>query len=201
MTDFDFEEHLIAGDADAARSWVESSALSAEQQADLLHFISKFPTSTFVREDDAILDYYEEIDRLTLPEWFRKARSTLAFIHPAKLFRVDDFQWYNSPRADDVGDAWYELRAGYQGEEQRTLLFRDAMVYRIGAWSGTDESYLGIDLHDPGDHRIFDFSGADLRDNMLAERPVRGSLYPIFESYPRLLAHITEIGQPNNPDA
>jgi hypothetical protein len=106
---------------------------------------------------------------------------------------VDDFEWYDSPRSDDVEDIWYELRLGYQGNEQRDLLAEDAGIYRIAVWWDTDESYLGVDLHHPKDQRIFDFSGYDLRDNKLAGRPVRGSLYPVFSSYPQFLAHIAEL--------
>ncbi|MET7904594.1 hypothetical protein ABZS86_25255 [Streptomyces sp. NPDC005355] len=193
MTKFDHEQHLIKGDADAARSWIQSSALPEDQKADLLQFVANFSSLTFVKEDDAILDHYAETDRVALPAWLREVRSTLAFVDPPMLLQVDDFQWYNSPRSDDVDDIWYQLRFGYHGEEQRTLFFEDAKIYRIGVWWGTDESYLGVDLHAPGDQRIFDFSGADLRDNKLARRPVRGSLYPVFESYAQLLAHVAEV--------
>jgi hypothetical protein len=193
MTEFDYERHLIKGDAETACSWVESSTLPDDQKADLLRFVANFPSFTFIKEDDAVLDHYAETDGVTLPPWLREVRSTLAFVDPPVLLRVDDFQWYNSPRSDDVEDIWYDLRFGYHGAEQRALFFGDAQIYRIGVWWGTDESYLGVDLLNPEDQRIFDFSGADLRDNKLAGRPVRGSLYPIFGSYARLLAHVAEV--------
>lgn len=193
MTEFDYERHLVKGDADTAHSWIESSTLSEEQKADLRRFVTNFPTLTFAKEDDAVLDHYEEIDRVVLPPWLRQIRATLAFVDPPMLLRVDDFQSYESPRSDDVEDIWYNLRFGYQGDEQRTLFLDDAGVYRIGVWWEDAESYLGVKLDDPEDRRIFDFSGADLRDNKLAGRPVRGSLYPVFGSYTELLAHITDI--------
>jgi hypothetical protein len=193
MTTFDYQEHLTRGDADSARGWVESSALPDAQKSDLLAFIGNFPSLTFVKEDDAILDHYAEEAGVVLPPWFRTVRSTLAFVDPSMLVCVDDFQWYDSPRSDDVEDIWYDIQLGYHGEEQRRLFRDDAKIYRIGAWSGTDDAMLGVDLSDPDDQRIFDFAGADLRDNKLAGRPVRGSLYPIFESYPQFLAHIAEV--------
>ncbi|MGW7253697.1 hypothetical protein [Streptomyces sp. NPDC054834] len=193
MTGFDYEQHLIKGDADTALSWVESSALPDDQKAGLLRFVTNFPSLTFVKEDDVILDHYAAADRVALPAWLREVRSTLAFVDPPVLLRVDDFQWHYSPRSDDVEDIWYELRFGYHGEEQRALFFGDAKIYRIGAWWGTDESCLGVDLQAPEDQRIFDFSGADLRDNKLAGRPVRGSLYPVFDSYAQFLAHVAEV--------
>ncbi|MFI5794640.1 hypothetical protein [Streptomyces sp. NPDC051677] len=193
MTEFDYERHLVKGDADTARSWVESSALPDDQKADLLTFVANFPSLTFVKEDDAVFEHYAETDGVTLPPWLREVRSTLAFVDPPVLLQVDDFQWYDSPRSDDVEDIWYDLRFGYHGEEQRALFSDDARIYRIaGSWDG-EESYLGVDLLNPEDQRIFDFSGADLRDNKLAGRPVRGSLYPVFGSYAEFLAHIADV--------
>ena len=203
MTEFDYQQHLTKGDADAARSWVGSSALPEDQKADLLRFVDRFASFTFAKEDDAILDHYAETDRLTLPAWLREVRSTLAFVDQLAQFHVDDFQWYNSPRADYAEEIWYDLRLGYHGEEQRDLFLGDAEIYRIGGSWDDDEIYLGVDLQDPEDQRIFDFSGADLRDDKLSGRPLRGSLYPIFGSYAQFLAHVTEVrlldssGQPS----
>lgn len=200
MTEFDDHRargDLTRGDADAARSWVRASALPEDQKADLLRFVDNFPSLTFVKESGAVLDHYAETDGVTLPRWLREVRSTLAFVDPPGQVRVDDFEWYQSPRADDVEDIWYDVRFGYHGQEQRELFFGDARVYRIGVWWDTDDSYLGVDLENPQDQRILDFSGADLRDNKLAGRPVRGSLYPIFTSYARFLAHVCEVRLPD----
>ncbi|MFE2581729.1 hypothetical protein [Streptomyces sp. NPDC059378] len=193
MNAFDYEGHLTRGDADTARSWVESSDLPEDQKTDLLQFVANFPSHTFVREDDAVFDHYAETDGVTLPEWLRQVRSTLAFVDPPVLLQVDDFQWYDSPRSEDVEDLWYDLRFGYHGEEQRALFSDDAHVYRIGGSWETPGSYLGVDLLNPEDRRIFDFHGDDLRDNKLAGRPVRGSLYPVFSSYAKFLSHVTEM--------
>ena len=193
MTDFAYQEHLIKGDADLAQSWIHSSSLPDEEKSHLSRFVTSFSKLTFVKEDAPILDHYTETDGISLPPWLREVRSTLAFVDPPMLARVDDFQWYDSPRSDDVEEIWYNLRFGYHGEEQRQLFSDDAGIYRIGESSDGDGLYLGVDLQDHEDRRIFDFFGGDLRDNKLAGRPVRGSLYPIFESYAALLGHITEM--------
>jgi hypothetical protein len=193
VTEFDYEGHLTKGDATAARSWIESSTLPEEQKADLQQFVANFPSLTFAKEDDAILDHYAETDGVELPPWLREVRSTLAFTDPPVLFRVDDFQWYDSPRCEAVDHIWYELRFGYSDEEDRARLRDRAKIYPIGGWFGSDRSYLGVDLQNPEDRRIFDFSGEDLIDDELDDEPLRDSLFPIFSSYARFLARIAEV--------
>jgi hypothetical protein len=185
-------EDLYRGDAVAARSWIERSALPEEDKADLLRFVARFPSLTFVKEDSALLDRYAEDDRVTLPQWFRDVRSTLAFVEPHVLVRVDDFEWYESPRADRVEDIWYDLRLGCGGED-RDLLVDDGRIYPIGSDRNNHEIQLGVDLEDPSDRRIFDFHAEDLLDDKLDGVPLRGSLSPVFSSYARLLAHVVEI--------
>ncbi|MFD1051144.1 hypothetical protein ACFQ1S_39240 [Kibdelosporangium lantanae] len=107
--------------------------------------------------------------------------------------RVDDFQWYDSPRADDVEELWYDLQPGCGGDEDRDLFVGDGRIYPIGTAWDRGETHLGIDLENPADRRVFDFHGEDLLDNELDGRPVRGSLYPVFSSYARLLAHVVEV--------
>lgn len=192
--------HSASGTAREARSWIESSTLPEDQKKDLLTFVGNFPSLTFTRDDTVALDRYATTDDVELPTWLREARSVLACVDPPVCIRVDDFQWYNSPNSDEVGDIWYEIRFGYAGKEQRQLLFNEAGIYPIGAWSGSDESYLGVDLQNPTDTRIFEFSYENLLDNKLGGRPVRGSLYPVFASYTQLLAHVVAIKLPNGAE-
>jgi hypothetical protein len=191
MPEFRAEDHLTVGSADEAERWVDASALPDAQKADLRRFVAAFPDLEFVKEDDTLLDHIEEVEEITLPEWFRAQRTTLAFVSPPMRFRVDDYE-YVCPRSDVVEKVRYELRLGYADEEQRDLFFDEAKVFPIGSWWGTDRSYLAIDLEDPSDERVFEFASQDLLDNSIDGRPVRGSVYPIFDSFPQLLAHIID---------
>ena len=193
ITDSEYQRHLTRGDAATARLWIERSALPEEDKAGLLRFVARFPSLTFVKEDPALLDRYAEVDRVTLPQWFRDVRSILAFVEPHVLVRVDDFEWYFSPRADGVEEIWYDLRPGCGGGEERALLTGDGGIYPIGNDWDHGETHLGIDLENPLDRRIFDFHGEDLLDDKLDGRPVRGSLFPVFGSYARLLAHVVAV--------
>ncbi|MCP2324168.1 hypothetical protein HDA40_002675 [Hamadaea flava] len=192
-TDSERQLNLTRGDAAAARFWIARSTLPEEDKADLLRFVARFPWLTFVKEDPVLLDRYAEADQVALPKWFRDVRSTLAFVEPSVLIRVDDFQWYDSPRADDVEEIWYDLRPGCGGEEERDLFTNHGGIFPIGSDWDDGATHLGIDLENSGDRRIFDFHGEDLLDNRLSGRPVRGSLYPVFSSYAQLLAHVVEL--------
>lgn len=193
MTEFDYGRHLIKGDAHTARSWIESSTLPEEQKIDLQQFVDNFPSLTFTREDDIILDRHGEVGGVQLPSWLREVRTTLAFVDPPVLCRVGDFQWYDSPRCEAVDRIWYEVQFGYSSEEERARLRDGAEIYPIGGWFGSDRSYLGIDLQNQQDTRIFDFSGEDMLDDELDDEPLRNSLFPIFSSYARFLAHVVEV--------
>lgn len=193
MTEFDYERHLIKGDAHTACGWIESSRLPVEQKADLQQFVDNFPSLTFTREDDIILGRYAATGGVELPPWLREVRSTLAFVDPPVLCRVDDFQWYDSPRCEAVDRIWYEVQFGYANEEERARLRDGAEIYPIGGWFGSDRSNLGIDLQNPEDTRIFDFSGEDMLDAELDDEPLRDSLFPIFSSYALFLAHVVEV--------
>ncbi|GLZ76505.1 hypothetical protein Afil01_13120 [Actinorhabdospora filicis] len=193
MTGFSYEEHVTKGDAETAKGWVEASGLPQDQKEDLLTFIGRFPSLCFVKEDAAALDHHEEEAGVPLPPWLRELRSVLAAVDPPVQVRVDDFDWYDSPRCEDVEDIWYELRPGYANDEERELFAEDAQVYRIGSWWGEDRSYLLADLEKPDDVRVFDTAAPDLRDNKYDGRPVRGSVYPIFRSYARFLARVEAV--------
>jgi hypothetical protein len=129
---------------------------------------------------------------VVLPPWFREVRSTLAFLEPHVLVRFDDFQWYDSPRAEDVEGTWYDLRLGCSDGE-RDLFTGDGGIYPIGNDWDDGETHVGVDLANPTDRRIFDFHGEDLLDNKLDGRPVRYSRYAIFDSYARMLAHVVDV--------
>ncbi len=131
MVKFDFARHRIRGSSADATGWVNQSALTAQDKADLLAFIERFSALTFYREDDELLDYLEAIDRVKLPAWFREQRKVLAFIDPPVHVRFDDFD-HLLPLSDSVEDAWYAIDPGYGDEEQRELFFDKAGCYPIG---------------------------------------------------------------------
>ncbi|MFF5971221.1 hypothetical protein ACFY7C_06795 [Streptomyces sp. NPDC012769] len=196
MTDFDENRYREIGDAAAAASWVENSSVPEEDKEAFRHFIGRFPSLRFAREDDVLLDHYEAVDQVELPAWFRESRATLATIAPYSLLRIDAFRFDGSPR-ETPGQEYYEISPGYINEEIRDLLLGHARVYLFGQWFASDRSCLAIDLENPEDRRIFEFALEDMYDDEAEDRPLRESLTPVFASYADLLGHIVEVRLPN----
>jgi hypothetical protein len=196
MTDFDASQDLTLGTAGDAIAWLEASSLPEDERRLLARFVERFPDLTFSRETDETFDRTAAAEQVTLPDWFRAVRTTLAFVHPPVRVRFDDFDSLN-PRSDDVEDIWYDLRPGYGDSEQRQLFRDEAGCYPIGRWFGTDQSYLAVNLEDAGDRRIHEFAAGDLRDNLYDGKPARASVYVAFDSYASMLAHIIETEPPD----
>ena len=197
MTDFDSTKHRIGGNSSEAAIWVQTSSLLDEDKAYLLTFIQRFSSLVFFREDDALLDHVETIDRVKLPLWFREMRKVLAFVDPPLHVRFDDYD-HLLPRSDDVEDTWYRFELGYGDDEQRELFFGQAGCYPIGDWFGTGYSYLAINLWDENDPSILEFARENLMDNILDGKPARASVRAAFDSYPRMLSHIVEVRLPGD---
>lgn len=197
MTDATGDGSPITGDAVAARAWIEKSVLPDEDKAALRRFVDRFPSLTFVREDDAALSRHEETDEVTLPPWFRDTRSTLTFTVPGAQVRVDGFRWNDSPRADDQEDRWYEVEPGYVNEEDRETMFDLANLYPIGQWFANNRSYLAVDLADSHDRRLLEFSLEDLWDAEANGEPLRESVFPAYFSYADFLGHVLAVKLPD----
>lgn len=200
MDTFDPKQHYTTGDANVARSWIAASALSEEQKTALLTFVQRFETLTFVKEDDILLDHYEEVDGVTIPAWFRKVRKTVAGIEQAKRVRLGSFAHELSPRSDSLDKLWYELWPGYINEEQQELIRDKAHVYPIGGLWDTDRSYLAVDLKDPSNTQILEFALEDFMDNDYDGIPLRDSSFVVFDSYAQLLANIAAIQLPDGTE-
>jgi hypothetical protein len=186
----------ILGDADAARRWVESSPLPADQKALLERFVSRFPGITFSRDSEAELDEFAEDDQVTLPAWVRASRATLAGPEPRVRVHFDDFDITN-PASDSIEDAWFEFDVGYDGREQRELFRDQAKLYRIGSRPGYDYPWLAAVLDDTDDERVHEFAVEDLMDDVYEGVPARDSVHPAFDTYASMLAHIDAVRLPD----
>lgn len=141
MADFDTEGRVARGTAEVARDWVSASGLNEAERDDLAAFVDNHDSLTFVQERDALLDAYAADARVILPPWFRAVRTTLAFVYPPQLVRVDDFIWDDSPYSEDVEDLWFEMFTGYSDPEQRDLFAdRAASTPSVAAQISTSTS-------------------------------------------------------------
>jgi hypothetical protein len=180
-----------AGNDKDATTWVQSSNLSEKDKVDLLEFIQRFSSQTFFREDDELLDALELTHNVKLPLWVREMRKTLAGLDPSVQIRFSDYDHW-LPRSDEVADAWYALKLGYNDDEERALILDQAGCFSIGAWVGNDYSYLAINMQSDNDQQILEFALSDLSDNIAEGTPARASVRVAFDSYPRMLWRIAQ---------
>ena len=194
MTDtpFSYNDHVTVGTSSEAAEWVRNSSLRPECKEAHLRLISRFPTQSFTREDNALLDYREAIDSISVPAWMRAARTTLSGFGSAFAVRFDSIG-QASPRADYVQDIWYTWELASWDEEIRGIL-RDGMrVYPLADLRESLNSYLAIDLTNPDDDQIYEFSYLSAVDNWSMDEPLRDVMFPAFSSYCDMISHIVAV--------
>lgn len=188
---FDVTGASIIGNADEAIRWVDNSPLSSEYKELLLRFVRRFPSMMFVKDHGSrLLREAERREGLALPAWFHEIRQTLRFVEPRMQVRFDDFDSY-TPRADYLDEIWYSVGLISMGDEQHKLFVEEARVCPMAEWVEENRSFLAVQLDNPGDARVHEFSAPDLLDNVLDGKPAGISVHPAFDSYPSMLSHVT----------
>ncbi|MCQ6245779.1 hypothetical protein [Streptomyces malaysiensis] len=191
MAGFDVEGASVIGNSNEAINWVDGSSLSSEYKELLLRFVRRFPSMMFVKDRDSrLLREVESKEGLLLPDWFHEVRQTLCFVEPRMQVRFDDFDSY-TPRADYLDEIWYSVGLISMGDEQRRLFVEEARVCPMAEWVEENRSFLAVQLNNPGDTRVHEFSAPDLLDNVLDGKPAGISVHPAFDSYPSMLSHVT----------
>lgn len=191
------------GDHQEALNWISASSLPDREKDHLKKFVASYPGFTFFRNTPEEINRHERENNLRFPDWFRDARETLAFIHPDTLTHPPvlvrfDRPDYDCSMSDSEETQWYQIKTGVMGEDDRELFVDQAGLYPIATWFGTNQSYLAINLHDPGDKRIHEFSGTDCWDMSFAGESVEDISLPAFTSYPRMLSHISGFKFPDD---
>ncbi|CAM5253781.1 hypothetical protein [Streptomyces aurantiogriseus] len=195
-------EGSTEGDYRDALSWINASSLGDEEKQSLRRFAEAFSTLRFTRDSSSAISHCEQRDRVHLPQWFRQVRQTLSFTmanqaqFPPVLARFGGYD-FDCNMADSDAIAWYQIKVGVMGEDDRDLFVDSAGLYPIATWFGTNESYLAINLRDPEDRRIHEFSGTDFWDNFFNGESLEGTSEPAFSSYARMLSHITAVKFPD----
>ncbi|MFF9320991.1 hypothetical protein ACF1BP_24785 [Streptomyces sp. NPDC014735] len=190
------------GDAQSALRWISTSPLPDEEKENLTFFVMNYSDFLFFRDSPEDIIRRERQDRVKLPPWFCNARETLAFIHSPTpshppVLACFDTPDYDCSMSDSTENQWYQIKTGVMGEDDRELFVDQAGLYPIATWFGTDQSYLAINLRDPNDRRIYEFSGADYWDMSFNAESLEGSSQPAFISYARMLSHISGFKFPN----
>ncbi|MFF5089082.1 hypothetical protein [Streptomyces niveus] len=185
-------ERKLLGDSRAAKSWIRDSDLPQQHKQNFTRFVDRFPSLTFTRDSDESLARIESRDGLVLPSHIRRSRRVVAFVEPPLLALFDGYD-YECNKSHSEVDIWYSLGPGEAGEEVVADFMDGAHSYVVGAWHGSDNSYLSIDTLHVEDERIFEFAGDDLAFALIEEDSVEGLIEPAFESYSSMLSRIVAL--------
>ncbi len=189
---FDFYSHYLIGSGDDAQKWVTCSSLLNDTKQSLLHFIGRFEELIFYREDNVLLNREEESANITLPQWLRDIRQTLAFVLPHNLVEIqfDNFDRW-SVQMEKLDRIWYTFGLlGASDSEQRVIINGDRVLFPISEWVQTGYSTLAINIADPDDRQVYEYNQEDIRTGgKLTEKAAK----VVFNSYASLLQHIVRI--------
>jgi hypothetical protein len=184
-----------------AKKTIAESDLTQDSKDNYLIFLDKFPTLDFFSNSESSIAQIESENGIQFSENIRVFRKTLASVMYGKKveFRFKSFLG-ETPRSDKLTKLWYSIglnKFSFSGTNREILLKSDPelSLIPIANTNGQDNSsgyYLGINSVGE-DSSIYEFSILDIFDSYNEGESISQSIYPVFDSYPQMLAHISEI--------
>jgi hypothetical protein len=195
------DEFHVPLNADEAKKRVNDSQLSQIDKENYKIFIENFIELTFYYNKSFALDELELDLGIKFPQQLRVCRDILASVLYG--FSVEfKFKSFirSSPRKDYIDFLWYsvDLLGMPTKGDLRDLFLTTSQNYSfipIATVSGdrnAENYFLAMNLNN-NDLKIYEFDTQDLFDNKSTNEPIEQSAYEIFDSYPQMLAHISEI--------
>jgi hypothetical protein len=184
-----------------AKKIVEDSNLNSGDKEYYLLFIENFSDLIFYKNTDACLINIETENQIHLPEILKMYRSTLASVSYGKKvkFKFGSFI-QETPRTDKLPDLWYSIGLNsfsFEGN-MRKIMLESASNFSLFPIAKTDSElsssgyYFGMNTQNT-DPNIYEFNILDVFDSYNDNESIEQSVYPIYDSYPQMLAHISEI--------
>jgi hypothetical protein len=179
---------------------VEKANILSLEKIDFLLFLNKFHDLSFYSNTDLAVNYIEAQNNLKLPENIRSFRKTIASVmYGSRVeFKLRKFTTY-TPRSDELKNYWYSLSMSpitLEGSVREILLndTNEELFFPIANITNADVSgiYLALNIRN-NDKKIYEFNILDVFDSQSEGSPIIQSIYPVFDSYPQMLAHISEI--------
>jgi hypothetical protein len=195
------DEFHVPLNAKEANDQIDHSQLSQSDKENYTIFIDHFKDLTFYHNKSFALDELELDLNIKFPQQLRLYRGILASV----LYGVSvEFKFKSfirsSPRKDDIDHLWYsvDLLGMPTKGDLRDLFLNTSQDYSfvpIATVSGDRNSenyFLAMNLKN-NDPKLYEFDTQDLFDNKSSNEPIEQSAYEVFDSYPQMLAHISEI--------
>jgi hypothetical protein len=196
-------ENTFATEFDAIKAidLVNTSPLTEEKKKLYRSFINNFPEVKFYANTEYGLNEIELDIDIKFPENLRSYRKLLAGVLFGKSskFKFKSFI-QSTPRSDRISDMWYSL--GLVGippvSRERSILLESDPNYSfipisiVSGYPGSEAYFLSVNSK-KNDEKIYEFNILDIYDTYSEGDAIIQSAYEVFNSYPQMLAHISEI--------
>jgi hypothetical protein len=192
-------KYAIVLDSVTAIKRIQESKLTNDDRDYYLKFINNFRNLTFYFNTELSMSEPATSDDIFFPQTFIDYRKILADVLYGSEVEVKfgSFIKY-SPRSKRLNETWYVLDPGrftYNDDQRQVLLENgDIKLLPIGfnLLKRDKNCYLALNL-DEKDKSVYEFNMQDLYDNFSSNEPVREMTSEVFDSYPQMLASISEI--------
>lgn len=181
-------EHIEIGESDSVHRWVEKSSLLADDRANLLSFVRKFPSLLFYRYRE--VPYDDDHFYAPLPRWLKNISMAFSWVYSegTAAFQLDndegntyDFSLYS----ESIDSAYIGLF--------RSLAKDSLFLIPIAGSLDDPGEVLAVSYRDEEDRKIYSFHAESLADYRRNGFPVKDAISPIYDSYTDMLAHISLI--------
>ena len=199
------EDFAIEFDSATALKRVQDSDLSSTEKRHYTTFIQNFKDLEFFANTEFGLHEIELDHNIDFPSTLRNYRMLLANVLYGKSaqFKFGKFT-QQSPRSDKLNQLWYSIGlVGIPSEgRERDILTKSNPEYSfipistVTGHPGADSYFLSVNQIE-NDEKIYEFNILDLYDDFNSGEPIDQSAYPIFDSYPEMLANISEVRYKN----
>jgi hypothetical protein len=195
------EEFAIVMTAYESHNNVDKANISEEDKINYHIFINNFSELPFFSSTDFGLNETELDIKVKFPENLRKYRKILAdvlFGYPMEMKFKSFIR--SSPRIDELNKLWYSvglMGLSLDGDTGEILLRSnpDYSLIPIATVTGNPDAsnyFLAVNSK-KDDQKIYEFNLLDIFDTYNEGEPIDQSAYEVFDSYPQMLAHVSEI--------
>jgi hypothetical protein len=194
-------EFLTELSYESAKKVINESDLTQDDKTDYLIFIENFKDLDFYSNKEIVLSNIESENNIELPPNLKIFRQTLASVLYGKkaMFKFKNFL-NQTPRTGEIEKLWYSIGMNvfsFEGSNRKILLessssLRLIPIAKTDGKRNSSGYYLGMNFIN-NDKSIYEFNILDIFDKYNENKPIEESAYPVFTSYPQMLAHISEI--------
>lgn len=190
-----------------ARTRVQESDLSEQEQRFHLMFIEHFAGSRFFANTPEFVESFQEDEDVTLPSWTIAHLTALSGAFPAEgtlHFAFDSFMADSlSPLTEELDHLWFSLEYnGWPSNKRQKKVLKSAgeniSLFPIGAELQDDGYQLAINVAVQDDTRIYQYHINSVMANDKNADPTMASVFPIFSSPGEMLSKVKAIRHGKN---